>query len=81
MQSPTTASEILQLSGKDAEQVNVAYLGTSSYDLEQFKINQVSRLQEAGCTIVSLKVTCPGDCTKEEMKDIVGKSDVIIVGE
>ncbi|GMI18291.1 hypothetical protein TrLO_g2783 [Triparma laevis f. longispina] len=79
MQSPTTSTEILRLTGKSPSSVNVAYLGTSSYDLSQFKINQVSRLQEAGCTITSLRVTFPGDCTKEDMTEIVRNADVLIV--
>jgi len=67
----------LSLAGKPKPVV--AYLGTATYDLQQPKDNQTKRFAEVGCDVLEVKVTNPGDSTREEAEEKIGRADIIIV--
>ena len=57
MQMPEVCNTVIKLTGKEAKDVNVLYLGTATYDLPGPLYNQTFQLEKAGCTVSSLKVT------------------------
>uniref|UniRef100_A0A0G4FTA7 Peptidase S51 dipeptidase E n=1 Tax=Chromera velia CCMP2878 TaxID=1169474 RepID=A0A0G4FTA7_9ALVE len=70
--------EVIALTGKDASDVSVLYLGTATYDAEGAREKQTVRFREAGCEIVSLDIaeTAP---TFSAMRQSVSRADVVLV--
>ena len=54
---PEVCATVIRLTGKEAKDVNVLYLGTATYDLPGPLYNQTFQLEKAGCTVSSLQVT------------------------
>ena len=57
--------------------IQVVYLGTATYDLEQFRYRQTHRLIEQGCHVTHLKLT---DNVPANRFQVIDDADVIIVG-
>lgn len=77
MYDPRPVQSILEMAGKPLEEVNVVYLGTATYDIEQFQGRQTQRFVEMGCSVTSLKVTTD---VPSNMFQLVDEADVIVVG-
>lgn len=78
MASRKVCDAILDLTSKSPSEVTVLYLGTPSYDSNEMKVLQTSRLLEAGCTI--LEIQCANECL--DSKSHEGKfmqADVVLI--
>jgi dipeptidase E len=72
------STRIIALTGKQAANVNVLYLGTATYDLPGPRHRQTARFVEAGCTVDFLEVVDAAP-SLSRMSTAVGNADVIIV--
>ena len=64
----------------DDNKIHVVYLGTATYDIEQFAKRQTKCFADQGCTVTYFNVVQRVP-TKEEMINIFEKvADIIIVG-
>ncbi|GMI28331.1 hypothetical protein TrRE_jg249, partial [Triparma retinervis] len=77
LQNEQVRDAFLKLASK--EKPVVAYLGTATYDLPQFKSNQTRLLAEVGCPVLDVVCSNPGDTTMGDAKEKIGRADVIIV--
>ena len=73
---PEVCTTVIRLTGKEAKDVNVLYLGTATYDLPGPLYNQTFQLEKAGCTVSSLKVT---STVPDDMSASVEKADIIVI--
>ena len=76
MSQPETASEIIELCGKD--QPRVLYLGTATYDDPKSQHHQTARLSERGCHVAALKLVesvPPAHAIEEAFKH----ADIVVV--
>ena len=76
---PEICEAIISLTGKEAKEVTILYIGTATYDLPGPKYNQTIRFVEAGCTVNELKCVHDNDSvTPSEMIRLCESADVII---
>lgn len=76
LQQTEVCAQIISLTGKPANQVKICYVGTATYDIELYKINQTRKLQDEGCKI--MQIICGID-SKEDMQFKISASDVVLV--
>jgi dipeptidase E len=79
LQHQDVTESIISLVNKIPSEINVAYIGTATYDLPGPRHNQTFRLSEAGCNIMDINCTQPGDTTMEAMTNVMEQADVAIV--
>jgi dipeptidase E len=79
LQHKDVTESIVSLVNKPPSDINVAYIGTATYDLPGPRHNQTFRLAEAGCNIMDINCTHPGDTTMDAMANIMEQADVAIV--
>ena len=77
MFDPRLPEAILELVDKPFSQVSVVYLGTATYDIEQFRYRQTHRFIEKGCRVTHLKLT---DDVPSDRFEVIDNADVILVG-
>ena len=81
MNDPRPAKKIVELVDKPAQDINVVYLGTATYDIGVFKARQTERFAELGCNVQSLDIANDDDGFSDaEINQIIDQADVIVVG-
>jgi len=64
---------------KPPSELNVAYIGTATYDLSAPRIRQTKGLADAGCRILNCEFTNKGDMTLAELEGVFEKADIMVV--
>ena len=77
MNDPRPAKIILNLVNKPVQDTQILYLGTATYDIDQFQVRQTQRFSELGCKVKNLKVS---DKVPNDIEEVIDEADVIIVG-
>ena len=78
MGQPTVVNAVLELTGKAASEVNLLYIGTATYDLEQFRLQQTEGYVQRGVHVETLNVACRTP-TVHEVDKAIDEADVILV--
>jgi dipeptidase E len=77
MQSPEVVQACLSLTSSSTP--TVLYIGTATYDLPVPFDRQTKTFASQGCRITQLKCTEDGDCTLNEMTQLVDDANIIVV--
>lgn len=78
MGEPAVVSAVLELTGKPAENVNLVYLGTATYDLPEPRTKQTAGFAERGVAVRALELakTAPAAGV---VAAVLGAADVVLV--
>ena len=81
MNDPRPIEAILKLVPKSIQkeqqqQIKVVYVGTATYDIEQFRQAQTQRFIDAGCQVRHLKTT---NEVPLDMETVIDEADVVVV--
>ena len=78
MSRPYFAQSVIDLTKRSANDVNLLYIGTASYDISQYRDIQTSAFAELGCQINSLEVAHVSPLLVD-IEEAVLKAHVILV--
>ena len=78
MGNPWIASKVVELTELPAEDVNLLYLGTPTYDIAKSRRTQTREFSRMGVQVSSLEVANQ-DPNYEEMERMVAEADIILV--
>jgi dipeptidase E len=75
---PGMAELVVELSGRDAPDLRLLYLGTASYDAAEPRARQVARFAALGCRIDALEIA-RRDLSPAALKAAVEGADIVLV--
>lgn len=75
---PGMAELVIELTGRDADGLELLYLGTATYDRAEPRRRQTVRFAALGCSVRSLDVATR-DVSAEALEEAVGRADIVLV--
>ena len=78
LNNPEICERVIQLTNKKAEDINLLYIGTATYDSEQAMTKQTICFQDSGVNIIPFECTLKTP-TENEIIDVTSKADIILV--
>ncbi|KAL9178688.1 hypothetical protein ACHAXT_003819 [Thalassiosira profunda] len=78
MSNKHMARAVVELTRRDARDVNLLYIGTASYDIAKFRDRQTGMFSKMGCSVSSLDVA-NRSVPREAMEKAVDEADILLV--